>query len=151
VGYPVRAYQLRTAHVAGLSFGRSVGALARKFYRRHPAVPRTLILASAYAGWAGSLPADVAEQRLRQALVLADLSSDEFMGALLPTMFSEAMPPESVDEFGLTMLAFHPVGFRAAGAGTSTHPSIYQECCDEYWNPPGDTGSSFRRHRHASR
>ena len=51
----------------------------------------TLILASAYAGWAGSLPADVAEQRLQQAQVLANLSSpDEFVGALLPTMFSEA-------------------------------------------------------------
>jgi hypothetical protein len=29
----------------------------------------TLILASAYAGWAGSLPAEVAEQRWQQALL----------------------------------------------------------------------------------
>jgi pimeloyl-ACP methyl ester carboxylesterase len=65
------------------------------------------------AGWAGSLPADIAEQRLQQALVLANLSPDEFVGALLPTMFSEGTPPESVDDFGATMLAFHPAGFRA--------------------------------------
>jgi pimeloyl-ACP methyl ester carboxylesterase len=101
---------LGTPHVAGLSFG---GALALELYRRHPAVPRALILASAYAGWAGSLPADVAEQRLRQALVLADLSPEEFVGTLLPTMFSDATPPEAVEAFGASMLAFRPAGFRA--------------------------------------
>lgn len=101
---------LETPHVAGLSFG---GALALELYRRHPAIPRTLTLASAYAGWGGSLPADVAEQRLQQALVLANLSPDEFVGALLPTMFSDATPPEAVDAFGASMLAFHPTGFRA--------------------------------------
>jgi pimeloyl-ACP methyl ester carboxylesterase len=101
---------LEKPHVAGLSFG---GALALEFYRRHSAIPMTLILASAYAGWAGSLPADVAAQRLQQALVLANLSPEEFVGALLPTMFCEGTSAESVDEFAATMLAFHPVGFRA--------------------------------------
>jgi pimeloyl-ACP methyl ester carboxylesterase len=101
---------LEKPHVAGLSFG---GALALAFYRRHPAVPRSMILASAYAGWAGSLPAEAAKQRLQQALLLADLSPEEFAGALLPTMFSEATPAEAVDEFGASMLAFHPTGFRA--------------------------------------
>jgi pimeloyl-ACP methyl ester carboxylesterase len=97
-------------HLAGLSFG---GALALELYRRHPATPMTLTLASAYAGWGGSLPADVADQRLRQALVLADLPPDAFVRTLLPTMFSEGTPPEDVDEFGASMLAFHPAGFRA--------------------------------------
>lgn len=97
-------------HVAGLSFG---GALALAFYGRHPAMPATLLLASAYAGWAGSLPADMAAERLRQALVLADLSAEEFVGTLLPTMFSDGTPRESIDEFGAAMLAFHPAGFRA--------------------------------------
>jgi pimeloyl-ACP methyl ester carboxylesterase len=97
-------------HVAGLSFG---GALALALHRRHPTVPRTLVLASAYAGWAGSLPAEVTEQRLRQAMVLADLAPAEFVGRLLPTMFSEGTPPESVDAFGASMLGFHPAGFRA--------------------------------------
>jgi pimeloyl-ACP methyl ester carboxylesterase len=106
----VEVLGLENPHVAGLSFG---GALALAFYRRHPAVARSLILASAYAGWTGSLPAEVAEQRLQQALVLADLPPEEFAGALLPTMFSKATPLESVNEFGASMLAFHPAGFRA--------------------------------------
>lgn len=97
-------------HVIGLSFG---GALALALYGRHPTVPQTLILASAYAGWAGSLSADVTEQRLHQALELADLSPDELVRALLPTMFSEGTPQESVDAFGASMQAFHPDGFRA--------------------------------------
>lgn len=101
---------LEKPDVAGLSFG---GALALEFYRRHPTIPRTLVLASAYAGWAGSLPHDVAAQRLQQALVLADLSPDEFVAALLPTMFSEGTPADSVAAFGASMRAFHPVGFRA--------------------------------------
>jgi len=101
---------LGTPHVAGLSFG---GALALELYRRHPGIPMTLTLASAYAGWGGSLPADVAEQRLQQALVLAKLSPEEFVGALLPTMFSQATPPEAVDAFSASMLGFHPAGFRA--------------------------------------
>jgi len=101
---------LDSPHVAGLSFG---GALALELCQRHPAIPRTLILASAYAGWAGSLPADAAEQRLRQALTLSELSPEEFVDALLPTMFSEGTPQESVDEFHAAMLAFHPAGFRA--------------------------------------
>ena len=42
---------LEAPHVAGLSFG---GILALTLCRRHPAIPRTLILASAYAGWRGS-------------------------------------------------------------------------------------------------
>ena len=97
-------------HVAGLSLG---GILALALHRRHPAVPRTLVLASAYAGWAGSLPAEVTEQRLGQAMVLADLPPAEFVGTLRPTMFGDAPPPESVDAFAASMLGFHPTGFRA--------------------------------------
>jgi pimeloyl-ACP methyl ester carboxylesterase len=97
-------------HVAGLSFG---GTLALKLYQRHSDVPMTLTLASAYAGWAGSLPAAVVDQRLQQALILAELSPEEFVGALLPTMFSKATRPDSVDEFRRSLMAFHPGGFRA--------------------------------------
>jgi pimeloyl-ACP methyl ester carboxylesterase len=106
----VEGLGLEEPHVAGLSFG---AALALALHRRHPAVPRTLILASAYAGWAGSLPADVVAQRLQQALVLADLPPDEFVGALLPTMFSDGAPARSVAAFRSSMLRFHPAGFRA--------------------------------------
>jgi pimeloyl-ACP methyl ester carboxylesterase len=98
------------ACVAGLSFG---GILALALQRRHAARSTSLILASAYAGWAGSLPADVAKQRLRQALALADGRPEDFVGALLPTMFSKPMPRETVDDFRASMQAFHPRGFRA--------------------------------------
>ena len=101
---------LERPHVAGLSFG---GALAIALARRHPQVPRSLVLASAYAGWAGSLPADVCEQRLRQALTLAELGPDEFTATLLPTMFSPGTSQQTVDAFGASMRAFHPVGFKA--------------------------------------
>jgi pimeloyl-ACP methyl ester carboxylesterase len=106
----VAALGLRRPHVAGLSFG---GIVALELSRRHPRVPRTLILASAYAGWAGSLPADAAAQRLSQALALAELSAEQFVATLLPTMFSAGTPQETIDEFGAGMQAFHPIGFRA--------------------------------------
>ena len=54
----IDALGLERPHVLGLSFG---AVLALELYRRHPLVPRTLVLASAYAGWAGSLPAEVVE------------------------------------------------------------------------------------------
>jgi pimeloyl-ACP methyl ester carboxylesterase len=76
-------------------------------------VPRTLVLASAYAGWGGSLPAEVAAQRLQQAMVLAELTPEELVATLLPTMFTEATPSHTVEAFGASMLGFHPAGFRA--------------------------------------
>jgi pimeloyl-ACP methyl ester carboxylesterase len=101
---------LDTARVAGLSFG---GILALALQRRHSAMSSALILASAYAGWAGSLPPEVAEHRLRQALTLADGKPEAFVGALLPTMFFKTMPRETVDDFRASMQAFHPRGSRA--------------------------------------
>jgi pimeloyl-ACP methyl ester carboxylesterase len=101
---------IERACVAGLSFG---GIIALGLQRRHAAKSSALILASAYAGWAGSLPPEAAEQRLRQALALADETPQAFAGALLPTMFSTAMPDETVDDFRASMQAFHPRGFRS--------------------------------------
>jgi pimeloyl-ACP methyl ester carboxylesterase len=101
---------LDAACMAGLSFG---GILALALERRHSARSSALILASAYAGWAGSLSPEVAEQRLRQALALADGAPAAFVDALLPTMFSKTLPPETVDAFRASMQAFHPRGFRA--------------------------------------
>jgi pimeloyl-ACP methyl ester carboxylesterase len=98
------------AHIAGLSFG---GIVALALQRRHAAMCRCLILASAYAGWAGSLSPGEAERRLRQAVSLAHATPDEFVEALLPTMFSKSVPREAVDAFRTSMIAFHPRGFRA--------------------------------------
>jgi pimeloyl-ACP methyl ester carboxylesterase len=106
----IDALGLGRPHVVGLSFG---GGLALELYRRHPAIPMTLVLASAYAGWAGSLPAEIVEQRLQQALRLADLPPDQLVDELIPSLFTESAPADLVDEFAASMREFHPAGLRA--------------------------------------
>jgi pimeloyl-ACP methyl ester carboxylesterase len=106
----VTALELEEPCVVGLSFG---GIVALALQRRHATLAGRLVLASAYAGWAGSLPPEVAEQRLRQALLLAGKSPDQFAATLMPTMFSSAVPPDTVDAFEASVRAFHPPGFRA--------------------------------------
>jgi pimeloyl-ACP methyl ester carboxylesterase len=101
---------LGRVHLLGVSFG---GGLALELYRRHPELPMTLVLASAYAGWAGSLPPEVVEQRLEQALRLADLAPDQLVAELGPTMFTDSAPAELVDEFAAGLREFHPAGLRA--------------------------------------
>jgi pimeloyl-ACP methyl ester carboxylesterase len=106
----VHALGLRRPHVLGLSFG---AGLALELYRRHPTVPRTLVLASAYAGWAGSLPAEVVEQRLQQALREAELPPDQVVPGYIPGLFTESAPAELIDEVVTIMSEFHPAGVRA--------------------------------------
>ena len=45
----IEALEVERPHVLGLSWG---GGLALELYRRRPDLPRSLVLASAYAGWA---------------------------------------------------------------------------------------------------
>jgi pimeloyl-ACP methyl ester carboxylesterase len=106
----IRALELERPHVVGLSFG---GAMAIELCRRHPSAARTVVLASAYAGWAGSLPAEEADRRLQQALALSECSPAELVSALLPTMFATTTPPEVVAPFRAALEAFHPAGLRA--------------------------------------
>ena len=106
----IAALGLDRPHVAGLSFG---GALALALYGRHPDLVGSLTLASAYAGWAGSLGPEATEQRLAQALALAELSGEQLVATLLPTMFAAGTDPRDVEAFGASMLAFHPAGLRA--------------------------------------
>jgi pimeloyl-ACP methyl ester carboxylesterase len=110
----VDACALDRPHVLGLSLG---GALALELFRRHPQVPGTLVLASAYAGWAGSLPADVVERRLAQALREADLSAEEFVPGWIPGLLTESAPVALVDEVEAMMSGFHPAGYRAMARG----------------------------------
>jgi len=106
----MEALDLDRSHVCGLSFG---GGLAIEFYRRHPRMVRSLVLVSAYAGWTGSLPPEVVEFRLSQALRLGDLPAEELIRELIPTLFSPSAPGELVDRFAAGMREFHPVGLRA--------------------------------------
>lgn len=106
----LRALGFGRVHLVGLSFG---GALALATFERHPTVPGSLVLVSAYAGWAGSLASEEVEERLQFCLRLADLSPDEFASAMVPSMFSTSAPHEVVSTFGESVRAFDPAGFRA--------------------------------------
>jgi pimeloyl-ACP methyl ester carboxylesterase len=109
----IEALGLKRLHVLGLSFG---AVLALGLYREHPKIPESLVLASAYAGWAGSLPPEVVERRLRQNLNDAGLRPEQVVAAYIPGLLTEAAPQALVDEVTTMMLDFHPVGIR-----TMTH------------------------------
>lgn len=95
------------SHVVGLSFG---AGLALELSRRHRRILRTLVLASAYAGWAGSLPPAVAEQRLEQVLRDAALPRDEVVQRWLPGLLTESASPDVVHEIAAIVSDFHPDG-----------------------------------------
>lgn len=96
-------------HVVGLSYG---GALALELYGRHPTIPRTLVLAGAYAGWAGSLPDEVVEQRLQRLLEESRRPAAEWVPAYVPGMLTEAAPQDMVDEIVALMCDVRPFGNR---------------------------------------
>jgi pimeloyl-ACP methyl ester carboxylesterase len=115
-------------HVAGLSFG---GAMALELHRRRPAVARTLVLAGAYAGWAGSLSPEAVAERLRFCLDVAGLPPDGFVEMMLPSMFSPSAAPERVAAFAASVRQVHPDGFRAmarASAEADLRPVLGRVC-----------------------
>ena len=106
----------RVIHALGLDhphlLGHSWGAgLALELCRRHPNSVASLVLASAYAGWAGSLPADETNRRLKAALELADMLPG-YDPRSVPDLFSDAMPAEQQDELVEVMSQIRPVGTR---------------------------------------
>lgn len=103
------AIGVRSAHIIGLSWG---GLLAQEFYRRHAVRVRSLVLADTYAGWKGSLPEPIPEERLAACLRDASLPPAEFVPRYLPGMFGESPRPDVRDELGRIMSDFHPLGFR---------------------------------------
>jgi pimeloyl-ACP methyl ester carboxylesterase len=103
------AVGVHSAHIVGLSWG---GLLAQEVYRRHAARVRSLVLADTYAGWKGSLPEPVPEERLAVCLRDASLPPAEFVPRYLPGMFSASPRPEVRDDLGRIMSEFHPLGFR---------------------------------------
>lgn len=106
----IDALSLDRPHICGLSFG---GGLAIQLFDRYPVVPRSLVLAGAYTGWAGSLPPDRVEYRLELALELADGPPRQLVDTLLPTMFSDSVAQEVEDRFAASMAASHPAGTKA--------------------------------------
>ena len=103
------AARVQSAHIVGLSWG---GFLAQVFYQRHSARVRSLVLADTYAGWKGSLPEPIPEERLAACLRDASLPPSKFVPRYLPGMFSESPARGVRDELGRIMAEFHPIGFR---------------------------------------
>jgi pimeloyl-ACP methyl ester carboxylesterase len=91
----IRALGLQRPHVLGLSWGAGV---ALELYRQESAIPGTLILASGYAGWAGSLPADARNQRLAAYLRAAEMPGEEVMRSWAPGFFSATASAELTEE-----------------------------------------------------
>jgi len=101
--------ELDRPHILGLSFG---GGLALEFYRIYPKVARSLILVSAYAGWAGSLPAREVEERLQNGLKQSEMPPEQVVKTWLSTLFTDLTPADVIKETEEIMSGFHPAGMR---------------------------------------
>ncbi len=88
------ALGVASAHVIGVSLG-SVLALA--LYRERPRAVRSLVLAGAYAGWAGSLPAEEVESRTRMVLETLERPVEEWGPPFLATVHGVNAPAELVE------------------------------------------------------
>lgn len=97
-------------NVLGLSWGSGV---ALELYRSYPDMPASLVLASAYAGWAGSLPPEEVERRYAQILAELDQPPEQFIPVWMPTLFTERADPAVVEHASAIMADFHPAGMRA--------------------------------------
>jgi pimeloyl-ACP methyl ester carboxylesterase len=106
----IDALGLERPHLLALSFGST---LALELYRQNPRLPRTLVLASAYAGWTGSLPADVVEKRLAQTIPDLDLPAEQVVARYnSPGLLSESAPASVLAENAAIMSDFDPAGMK---------------------------------------
>lgn len=103
----VRRLGLTRVHLCGLSFG---GGLALAVYAHHPELVRSLVLAGAYAGWAGSLPPEEVQGRLSRILAETVRPPAEWVDDYLPGFFANPVPPETLQLVREVMLATRPTG-----------------------------------------
>jgi pimeloyl-ACP methyl ester carboxylesterase len=101
---------LGTPHVMGLSFG---SVLALELFRRRPDLVRSLVLLSAYAGWAGSLGREEAERRRRWGESVADLPPRQVAVDFAATLFTREVPQRIARAYLEVMTDFRPAGVRA--------------------------------------
>jgi pimeloyl-ACP methyl ester carboxylesterase len=97
------------ANVLGLSWG---GMLAQELYRLHPGRIERLVLADTYAGWKGSLPADVVEKRRARCYRDASRPRREVVDDWVPVEFFANASAELAAEMAEVVSDFHPLGFR---------------------------------------
>ena len=91
----LRAVGVERPHVLGLSLG---SMLALGLHARHPQCTRSLVLASAYAGWAGSLPPAQVQQRIRQTLRDLERPPEDVARDFVATLFPPDAPAALVHE-----------------------------------------------------
>ncbi len=108
VGF-IHALDLGSPHVVGLSFGATLALAAEDLA---PGTARTLVLAGAYAGWAGSLPPAVVAERLTSALGQLDQSRDALVESFTTTLVTDDAAPELVDAVRAMVSDFHEEGAR---------------------------------------
>ena len=88
--------------------------LALALYEQRPDLPGSLVLASAYAGWAGSLPPQEVQRRLEQAMRDLEAPPAQILTAWLPTLLTPTAPREVVDLLAEMMRDSHTAGVRVA-------------------------------------
>lgn len=103
----IGALDLGRAHLCGLSFG---GGLAIAVYQRHPELVRSLVLASAYAGWKGSLPAEEVQARLRKVQSEIHRPPEAWLDDYLPGFFAGVVAPQVLGLVRSTMLDVRAAG-----------------------------------------
>jgi pimeloyl-ACP methyl ester carboxylesterase len=103
----IEALGLGPAHLLGHSFG---GGLALAVYERHAPLVRSMVLVSAYAGWAGSLSAEEVEQRGQRTERNARRPPEEWVAGFLATLFDESTPRHLVEGTRSTMVDTRPQG-----------------------------------------
>ncbi|MET4096770.1 alpha/beta hydrolase [Arthrobacter sp. UYCu712] len=106
----LRAAVPEKPHLLGLSWGSMV---ALELFRGYPGLPASLVLASAYAGWAGSLPPEEVERRYAQVLAEIDQPPETFVAEWLPSLFTDKADPAVVAEVSGIMADVRPAGMRA--------------------------------------
>ena len=95
----IQALGIERPHVVGHSFG---SMLALSLFERHREVPASLILIGAYAGWAGTLPADEVARRLQMFLRMAEMG-DDYDPRSYPGYFTDLIPADRQEEVAATM------------------------------------------------
>lgn len=101
---------LTRPHVLGHSWGSTLGL---ELAIRHPDGLDRLVLVGAYAGWAGSLPAEEVERRLTFILGAAGMiESGGWDPRSTPGLFSDVMPPDRADELAGIMAEVRAPGTR---------------------------------------
>ena len=109
LGRFIEALGLERPHLVGNSFG---GSLAIQLYDSEPDLVASMVLADTYAGWSGSFPPEVVNQRLANSLPDLDLPVDQVVSRWIPGFVTETAPKSVVQELSAIIEDFDVDGMR---------------------------------------